>query len=114
MSLEIYLAIDSIAGMGKKSSGPHTVESMKHVVARLREIASQIEVVADGAAMQPAIGELEVPLEVSLIDGSQFLQDWADSLRDAVRAEKLRLARIHDPKKPVSVSKPAPHKPKVK
>lgn len=103
-----------MTGMGKKSSGPHTVQSMETVVSRLNEITAQIHASAILADIEPKVMELEVPLEVSLQDGMTFLQDWADSLRNAVRDEKLRLSRLPGAKKPVSDSNPKSAKPSRK
>jgi hypothetical protein len=111
------LRLSQNVGMGKKSSGPHTIASMEQVVAQLGDISGQIKAISMDAKLPPAIDQLDVPLEASLIDGLKFMQQWANSLRDAVAQAKLHQSRngtVSASAAPVSDSPQEGHRPRRK
>lgn len=79
--------------MPKISSGRHTAASLQIAATKIRQIAEQIEQAAFAFKTVKDADDVKILYESSLIDGTNYLQQWADAARNAVYHEKLRFDR---------------------
>ena len=76
--------------MPRISKQLHTTASLREALATLDRIASQVRSSIESMETVPTLDFVEIQYETSLIDGTAFLQQWADAARDAIREAKRK------------------------